>query len=110
MNRTTTSVNITPSALWASAFVILALIVLQAGRMQPTMATADNVVAGELGFTLMTAPSGFGSKERPNELLYVIDNHTEVLYIYDIENYSKKRIDFMYSTSLPNLFRVARSG
>jgi hypothetical protein len=65
------------AALWASAMVIVALIILQAGRV-PT-ASADMVsVAG--GMQIMTTPGP------SDELVYVLDTRDERLYVYQVVN------------------------
>jgi len=65
------------AALWASAMLIVALIIVQAGRI-PT-ATADMVAAAG-GVQIMTTlgPS--------DELVYVLDTRDERLYVYQVVN------------------------
>lgn len=65
------------AALWASAMLIGALIIVQAGRV-PT-ATADMVSgAGGLQIMTTTGPS--------DELVYVLDTRDERLYVYQVVN------------------------
>lgn len=65
------------AALWASAMLIVAMIIVQAGRI-PT-ATADMVAAAG-GVQIMTT-MGPG-----DELVYVLDTRDERLYVYQVVN------------------------
>ncbi|MHC4992043.1 MAG: hypothetical protein ACYTGC_13805, partial [Planctomycetota bacterium] len=70
MNQTTTHRNST-AALWASAFVLAAFVIVQAGRLPENAAHAE--MANSLGsYTLLTTNSGRGGDADPDELLYVI--------------------------------------
>ena len=96
--------------LWASAFVIAALIFITAGRMPENSAQANMATTGLGGVTMVTAPSGLGTPERPIELLYVIDNQTQTLYVYTVDNPGRRVIELRGGRSLPALFRLARGG
>lgn len=88
------------AALWASACVVIALIIVQAGRLGPETARADTV-SSVGGTTVMTFES------QAEDLLAVIDGRTETLNIYRVEN--KNALDLMRSYSLPAVFAEARS-
>ena len=102
MNR---SQPVSPSVavLWASAFVIAALTIIQAGRLSGSTAYAGNAsVLNDVA--LVTARSGIGPDAKPYELLYVIDSHAEVLLVYDVQNI-QQGIVLRDGGSLMNLFR-----
>jgi len=65
------------AALWASAMLIAALVIVQAGRI-PT-ATADMVSAAG-GVQIMT------TQGPDDELVYVLDTRDERLYVYQVVN------------------------
>ena len=95
------------AALWSSAFVIAALIIVQAGHRPGNQAFA--AVTGERGpYSLLTASAGTGPDSTPNELLYVIDSREQVLLVYEIEDAHKKGITLRDGGSLDNLFVRAR--
>ena len=95
--------GVSTAALWASAFMILALIVVQAGRIStgPSAAYAGNVsLIGDL--TVLTAAGGDNE-----DVLLVLDRRLERLFIYGIRNRSEV---LMYEThELPGLFQSARA-
>jgi hypothetical protein len=89
-----------PAALWATACLLAALIIVQAGRMGPGPARAD-VVSTAAGTTALTF-------EATNEdLLAVIDGRQEALFVYRVEN--RVALDLIRSYQLPALFSDARS-
>ncbi len=98
----------TPVAvLWASAFVIAALTIVQAGRLPGGTAYAETVA--ELGdYTVLTARTGKGPDDRPYEALWVIDNREQVLIVYDLEDAQRGKFIVRGGGSLRNLFRTAR--
>jgi len=100
-----TRLNSSAAVLWASAFVITGMIILQAGRHATNAAYAEmaNTAAG---YTLLTTDGGTGDVP-PDELLYVIDNRDEVMMLYEIENAQKRTIALRQSGSLRNLFANA---
>jgi hypothetical protein len=107
--KTTERQSATPAAvLLASAFLITCLIILQAGRVPENRAHAGDAIAGDEGYTVLTVSSGFGKDTRPYEFCYVLDNHDEMLYIYEIPQASDKRIVLRQGTFLPGLFAMAR--
>ena len=56
------------------------------------------------GYTLITVDSGRGKDAAPNELLYIIDNHSGVLLVYEIEEARRKQIELRDGGSLRALF------
>jgi hypothetical protein len=96
------------AVLWASAFIVAALIILTAGRLPESPAYAGMATGGSGGFTLVTAPSGFGPADQPYEILFVIDNQTQMLYVYAVENASDRRILLRGGAPLSTLFRAGR--
>ena len=100
------STRLYPS-LWASTFVIAALIIVQAGRLPGNPAHAD-MTDRSGSYTIMTADSGRGKDEDPYEVLYVIDNREQVLLVYEIEDVATRQIQLRDGGSLDQLFRIAR--
>ncbi len=95
------------AALWASAFVIAALAVVQAGRLPGSAAYAGMV--SELGdYSILTARTGQGPDERPYEALWVIDNREQVLIVFDLEDAQRGNLTVRGGGSLRNLFLQAR--
>lgn len=94
--------------LWASAFVIGAMLVLEAGRLPA--ANADMAASSPGGFTLVTAPSGRGPASNPSEFLYLIDGRTEVLYVYEVPSATDRRAVYRAGVHLPTIFAAARGG
>ena len=104
MNRT--QETRTAAVLWASAFVIAALVILQAGRLPGPSAYAETASARG-NYSLLTARSGTGNDLKPNEVLYVLDNRESVLMVYDIEGV-QRGIFSRDGGPVENLFRAAR--
>ncbi|MDZ4831548.1 MAG: hypothetical protein SGJ09_15280 [Phycisphaerae bacterium] len=96
--------------LWASAFVLAALVIVMAGRLPESPASAGMATTGTGGYTLVTASDGLGPTTQPFELLFVIDNQTQMLFVYTIENAADRRMLLRGGASLPNLFRTGRGG
>lgn len=105
-----TTISIPSALLTVSALLISCLIILQMDGATDRTAHAGGAIAGDEGYTLLTVSSGFGKDTRPYELCYVIDNHEEMLYIYEIPQASDKRIVLRSGTYLPGLFSLARGG
>ena len=93
--------------LWASAFVIAALIITQVGRLPGSQAIAEMATQDDI-YTLMTTDSGRGGDVQPNELLYVLDSRDQVLLVYDLENARNGLGAPRDGGSLPNYFSKAR--
>jgi hypothetical protein len=96
--------------LWASAFVIAALVMLEAGRSPERAAHADQAVTGSAGFNMVTAKAGVDAEGQVQEVLYVIDGRDEVLYVYEIPSSTDRRIVFRAGVHLPTLFNAGRGG
>ncbi len=98
------------AVLWASAIIVAALILVTAGRLPENPAYANMATTGTGGFSLVTAPSGFGPADKPYEVLYVIDNTTQMLYVYSVDAATDRRIVYRSGAALPSLFRSGRGG
>ncbi len=95
------------AALWASAFVIAALTIVQAGRLPGPAAHAE-MATSRGGYTLLSTDSGRGEDAAPDELVYVIDSRGESLLVYEIDDARKQQILLRGGGSLQNLFLNAR--
>ena len=90
------------NALWASAFILLGMILFVANRHTP-QAVAENAITGD-GFTMVTSPDGRGT-----DLLYVIDNQNSLLMVYDVQNpQGASYINPVASWSIPSMFSTVR--
>jgi len=100
------------AALWASAFILAALTVLQAGRLPSNAAYAGAANQGSQGVSVVTAPTGLGPDSKPYEALWVLDSRGEMLFIYYIENANagEKSLLLRQAIPVPELFRQARGG
>lgn len=104
----THSMNPAAATLWASAFVVAALIIVQAGHLPGVAAHAD-MVTDRGSYTVMTASSGRGTNTSPYELLYVIDSREQTILVYEIESDRNRReIVLRDSYSLEQQFQRAR--
>lgn len=95
------------TALWASAFVIAAMVIFQAGRLPGSAAYADST-AQMSDYVLATARTGKGSEAQPDESLWIIDNREEVLIVYEFEDAQRGTLVVRGGGSLHNLFLQAR--
>ncbi len=86
-------------ALWASAFLILALIILQAGNVKTAEA---EMVSSRGAYSIMTTDSG------TEDLLVVIDDRNEQLLAYKVK--STQGVELYQSVSLPDAFKRGRDG
>jgi hypothetical protein len=86
------------SALLASAFVLVALIVLQAGRLGEARA---DMVSSAGGLSVLTADTG------SEESLFVLDSRKEELSVYRVVNQNSLELYRRYE--LPRVFGDARS-
>lgn len=100
-------INTSTAALWASAFVIMALIIVQAGKLPGNAAYAEMATSSG-SYTLITTNSGRGGDADPNELLYVLDSRDQVLLVYEVEDARNNQIFLRGGGSLINLFNSAR--
>ncbi len=98
--------------LVATAIMLAALTIIQAGRIDLNAANAGAANAGSQGSSMVTIDSGLGPKERPYESLWVLDGRGEMLFIYYIENANsgEKSLLPRQAIFLPDLFRKARGG
>jgi hypothetical protein len=95
------------ASLWASAFVIMALIIVQAGRL-PGNAAHAHMSADRGSYSVVTAHSGRGRDANPYELLYVIDSREQVLLVYEVEDARQRRLIRRDGYSLDEQFLRAR--
>lgn len=103
MPNTQTRLNPAAAVLWASAFIVAALIIIQAGKLPENAAYADTIVSKN-NYTLLTTGSGRGE----NHVLYVIDARDQVLMVYEVEDARRGLIHLRDGGSLDNLMRNAR--
>lgn len=101
--NTTTRLNSSAAILWAAAFIVAALIIVQAGKLPENAAHAE-MVAIKNNYTLMTTGSGRGT----NKLLYVIDARDQILMVYEVEDAQRGQIFLRDGGSIDNLMRNAR--
>jgi|TARA_B100000959_G_scaffold281745_1_gene346563 hypothetical protein len=91
------------NALWASAFVLLGMILFTANKHVPT-AIAETSITGN-GFTLVTTQDGRGA-----DFLYVVDDVNSVLMVYNVQNpQGNSTIKPIVGWRLPAMFSVARN-
>ncbi len=101
-----TTINHSAAVLWASAFVIIAMIILQAGRMTGNTAYAEMATSSDV-YSLLTTNSGTGGETDPNELLYVINKREGIMMVYEIEDARKRQVLLRDGGSLDALFKAA---
>ncbi len=101
------TLSLPAAALWASAFVIGALTIVQAGRL-PQATAYGEMSASHGDYTILTTNSGRRGDLDPDEILYVIDNRTEVLLVYEIEDARRGQVILRDGGSLRALFHRAR--
>ena len=95
------------TALWASAFVLAAIVIMQAGKLPENEAYAG-MASSRGDYVMVTLQSGEGGTDPPWEMLYVIDSRDQVLMVYQIEDARKGGIILRDGGSLVNLFRAGR--
>ena len=105
--KSRTKINHGAAILWASAFVIAALVILQAGRMTGSSAYAEMATQDEV-YSLLTTNSGQGGETDPNELLYVINKREGVMMVYEVEDARRRQILLRHGGRLETLFQQAR--
>jgi len=86
-------------ALWATAAVLTLLVLAQAGGLLDGRARAE-MTGAVGGITMMTTRSG------NLEPLFVVDDRTETLYVYKVE---QDKLELWDKQSLPDLFANARA-
>jgi hypothetical protein len=99
--------NPSAAVLWASAFIIGALVIIQAGKLPGNPAHAD-MVADRGNFTAVTANSGRGDDSDPYEVLYIIDSREQMLLVYEVDDIRRKQIVLRDGGNLDGLFLRAR--
>lgn len=98
--------NPAAAVLWASAFVIAALVIVQAGRIHQNTAHAEMATSSG-GFSMLTTNSGTGGETEPNEVLFILDDRGNMLYVYEVED-ARRGIQLRSGGPLTNLFNNAR--
>jgi hypothetical protein len=99
-SQPTTSRLSSASFLWASAFILLGLVVVQAGRLAGiwmNTASAD-VVSRVADFTTLTMTA-----TASEDLALVLDGRAEKLYVYRIKN--RESVELVRPYELPSLFQ-----
>jgi hypothetical protein len=93
--------RLSPQAwLWASMFVLVALILMQAGRLGPSEARADLVTSiGDLTALTVEATN--------DDVLLVVDDRSESLMAYKVV--AQNSVELFKTYSLPRLFGEARN-
>ncbi len=86
-------------ALWASAFVLIALILTQAGRLVGNSASAE-MVSQSGAYTVMTADGG------TSDILVVLDARSERVHVYST---TQRSVEMLQSIDVPQLFADARA-
>ena len=105
--------TVASAALWASAFLLAALTIIQAGRLPFNAAYAAGAAnQGGQGTSVITLNTGLGPDSKPYEALWVLDGRGEMLFVYYIENANsgEKALLLRQAIPVPELFRVARGG
>ena len=104
--------NLPAALLWASAFLLAALTIIQAARLPLNAAYAGAANQGGQGMSVVTQNTGLGPAERPYEALWVLDGRGEMLFIYYMENANagEKALLLRQAIPVPDLFRTARGG
>ena len=106
-------ITVASAALWASAFLLAALTIIQAGRLPFNAAYGAGAAnQGGQGTSVVTLNTGLGPDTKPYEALWVLDGRGEMLFIYYIENANagEKALLLRQVLFLPDLFRKARGG
>lgn len=88
-------------ALWASAFVLAALVVTQAGRLGAgAQASADVASVGEV--TILTSDTG-----NREDVVFIMDARSDALLVYGVEN--RNRVELYQNIRLTEFFTQARN-
>ncbi len=104
MNRPS---HVRTASLWASAFVVGALVIIQAGRL-PGPAAHGEMAAAAGAYSIITTDIGRGGDTDPYEVVYVIDSRDQVLMVYEIEDARRRQVILRAGNSLETIFRAAR--
>lgn len=103
MKTSTTRQRISPSvgALWASAFVLAGMVIMQAGRLGVGNEAAAGVTnVGEV--TVLTANTGANE-----DVILVLDDRTDALLVYGVEN--RNRVELYQNLKVSDFFQQART-
>lgn len=85
------------AALWASAFFILALIIVQAGRLGSPIAPAHADITSAGNITVMTTQGSSGE-----DILAVMNSVDQTLFLYNVD--SSRRVQLIQHYSIPQVF------
>ncbi len=97
-----TRIDAGAATLWASAMLILALVIIQAGRLGAGAQAMAEV--SEVGDTIIaTAQVDVGE-----DVFAVLDSRAEKLLLYSVVN--RNSIELRETVDLPQLFAEARDG
>ena len=107
MTITNQKINGSAAVLWASAFIIAALVIIQAGELPGQSAYAE-MASSRGDYSVITTNSGRGGDADPDELVYVIDNRDQVLLVYEVEDAKRGGITFRHGWNLHTVFNQAR--
>jgi hypothetical protein len=113
------AISLNPSAmLWASAFVLAGLIVVQLGRSPAPVGGAGMGGLDAVVSAAMAAPMADGSVSRVgdytvmtfstgnDDVLAILDSRAEEMFLYRVRSMSE--FEFLGRDNLPNLFATAR--
>lgn len=101
----TQRVSVASAGLWASAFVLAALVVVQAGRLASERAWGASVAKGDVvsrvgDYTSLTFTSG------SDDVLAVLDGRGEQLFAYRIQN--QNRLELLGVYDVKDLFAIGK--
>lgn len=88
------------AALWASALIILALVILQAGRLGAGKQALADVISVD-DTVLLTA-----EVDSSEDILTLLDSRTDTLLVYAVVN--RNTIELRETINLAELFQAAR--
>lgn len=91
--------RIPDGALWASATVLAALVLVQGARMAETPALAEMATKAD-AYSMATTKAGSA------EALFVVDDRSETLMVYQVM--PGRKFELRRAESLPELFQRAR--
>lgn len=107
MTNSPQQINGSAAVLWASAFIIGALVIIQAGKL-PGQAAYAEMASSRGDYSVMTTNSGRGGDADPDELVYVIDNRDQVLLVYEVEDAKRGGVLLKDGWNLSIMFNRAR--
>jgi hypothetical protein len=101
------SIGTGAAILWATAVLLGALVIIQAGRLEQR-AFADQANSGSQGYSVCSATTGQGTPAEPIEAVYIVDSRDEVLLVYAIERFQDFKVQLRHTENLGALFARAR--